>query len=211
MPLSSEERREINALVARFETSTHIEAVAAVVHKADGHPDIPWKAYALGSALAALAIAFAPGSVAPPAAPVGVAQAMAVVGAGAVFAAAALWIAPFGRLFLDPVRARAEARQHALALFVRREIFRTPERRAALLLVCRFERTAIVLPDAGLPLDAGTLERIESEMTRALRRGGPVDALRTGLSSLAAFGPAAPPGVGRTNRLADGVIVEKGT
>ena len=39
MPLSQEERQQINALVARFEADTGIQAVAAVTDKADAYPD----------------------------------------------------------------------------------------------------------------------------------------------------------------------------
>ena len=60
MRLTQKERLEINTLVARFEADTGIQAVAAVTAKADAYPEIPWKAYAMGSALGALAAALDP-------------------------------------------------------------------------------------------------------------------------------------------------------
>ena len=48
MPVSDKEQQQINRLVAQFETDTGIQAVAAVVRKADAYPEIPWKAYAIG-------------------------------------------------------------------------------------------------------------------------------------------------------------------
>src|SRR5687767_10895581 len=48
MPVSEKEQQQINSLVARFEAATGIQAVAAVVAKADAYPEIPWKAYAIG-------------------------------------------------------------------------------------------------------------------------------------------------------------------
>ena len=53
MPVSQKEQQEINSLVARFEAGTGIQAVAAIVRKADAYPEIPWKAYAIGSAIGA--------------------------------------------------------------------------------------------------------------------------------------------------------------
>ena len=56
MVLTAQERQEINELAQQFETATGAQAVAAVIGKADDYPDIPWKAFALGAALAALAV-----------------------------------------------------------------------------------------------------------------------------------------------------------
>ena len=53
---SDKEQQEINELARQFERATGAQAVAAVVGKADAYPDIPWKAFALGVGLAALAV-----------------------------------------------------------------------------------------------------------------------------------------------------------
>src|SRR5688572_27814052 len=111
MAVSEKEQQQINTLVRRFESDTGIEAVAAVVGKADAYPEIPWKAYAMGSALGALVVVFFPLlltdwnvmwtlTLA----------AMVLLGTGAVLATAAAFFPAFGRLFLDRVRAEGEAR-----------------------------------------------------------------------------------------------------
>jgi putative membrane protein len=55
MPLSDKERLQINTLVTRFESATGVQAVAVVTRTADTYPEIPWKAFALGASLGALA------------------------------------------------------------------------------------------------------------------------------------------------------------
>ena len=56
MVLTAQERQEINELAQQFEATSGAQVVAAVVGKADDYPDIPWKAFALGAALAAMAV-----------------------------------------------------------------------------------------------------------------------------------------------------------
>ena len=53
---NSKEQQEINELARQFERVTGAQVVAAVVGKADDYPDIPWRAFALGAGLAALAV-----------------------------------------------------------------------------------------------------------------------------------------------------------
>jgi putative membrane protein len=151
MAPSQDEQQRITALVARFEADTGIQAVAAVTDKADAYPDIPWKAYAMGSALGALAAAFNPffvsgwshGSVI-------ALDAMLILTGGATLAMLAAFVPLVGRLFLDRVRAQGEAIQYAQGLFLERELFRTRNRRAVLIVVSRFERIAVVVADTGL-------------------------------------------------------------
>ncbi len=56
MALTEQERQEINDLARQFEAATGTQAVAAIVGKADDYPDVPWKAFALGAAMAAMAV-----------------------------------------------------------------------------------------------------------------------------------------------------------
>ena len=151
MPLSQEERQQINALVARFEADTGIQAVAAVTDKADAYPDIPWKAYAIGSGLGALAAALNPFFVSGWShASVIALDAMLILAAGALLSLLSVFIPAVGRIFLDRVRAQAEALQYAQGVFLEREVFRTRDRRAVLVVMCRFERLGVVLADTGL-------------------------------------------------------------
>lgn len=215
MPLSEKEQQQINTLVGRFEADTGIQALAAVVGKADAYPEIPWKAYAIGSALGALAVVFSPlplvdwsgGSTF-------AFHAMAILGAGAVLTAGAAFIPAFGRLFLDRVRAEGEVRQYSLALFVERELFRTSARRAVLLLISRFERVAVVLPDSGLVqyAPAGELGRVAAAMRAAFVSRGEVAGFEAGFHSLKglldARGFSAT--ASNSNELDDTVVTEKG-
>jgi uncharacterized membrane protein len=215
MPLSEKEQQQINTLVGRFEADTGIQAVAAVVGKADAYPEIPWKAYAIGSALGALAIVLYPYPLSDWGGSATLAfHAMAILGAGAMLAAAAAFIPPLARLFLDRVRAEGEVRQYGLAMFVEREIFCTSARRAVLLLLSRFERVALILPDTGLAAyaPAAELERIAAAMRAALANRGEAAAFETGFQSLKALVQARGYSAGAlaANELDNAVVTEKG-
>lgn len=215
MPVSEKERQQINSLVARFEADTGAQAVAAVVGKADAYPEIPWKAYAIGTALGALAAALHPFVLPAWSASYSIAlDALVILGAGAAFAAAATLLPAVGRLFLDRLRAQAEARQYALAMFLDREIFRTADRRAVLILLTEFERIAVIVPDTGLAVDApaAELERISGRMRSLLLRRNPVAAFEAALDGLKALIAARGRGVRPSDRnaLEDAVVMEKG-
>ena len=215
MPLSEKERQEINTLVARFEADTGIQAVAAVIGKADAYPEIPWKAYALGSALGALGLAADPGLL-PQWAQTHIAafHAMAILGCGAVFSVIAAFVPPIGRLFLNRLRAQGEARQYAQALFLERELFRTAERCGVLLLVSEFERAVVILPDRGLAAvcRAADLDRAIAAMRPLLARGRTVAAFEAAFGSLKIqlSGSGGPFNRSQNNELPDGVVVESG-
>jgi putative membrane protein len=131
LPVSEKERLQINQLVARFESATGVEAVAAVTEKADAYPEIPWKAFALGAVLGGLLAAMHP-TVVHVWSDTSVAafDSMTVLGTGVV--------------------ARGQTLQYANELFLEHELFRTHARRAVLIVVCRFERLAVVVADSGL-------------------------------------------------------------
>lgn len=214
MALSVKEQQQINTLVGRFEADTGIQAVAAVVDRADAYPELPWKAYAIGSALGALAAVLYPYPLTDWSGASTLAfHAMAILGAGAVCAAASL-VPVAGRLLLDRVRAEGEARQCASAMFLEREIFRTSTRRAVLLLVARFERVTVVLPDTGLAKYASPaeLDSVAAAMRAALSSGGEAAAFEAGFRSLQGLLQAhgyVPTALG-ANELDDAVVMEKG-
>jgi putative membrane protein len=215
MPLSEKEQQQINTLVARFEADTGIQTVAAVIGKADAYPEIPWKAYALGSALGTLALALDPG-VFPQWAQTHLAgfHAMVILGTGAVSSIAAAFMPPIGRLFLNHLRAQGEARQYAQALFLERELFRTADRCGVLVLVSQYERAVVILPDSGLAkaCSAGQLERAVATMRPLLARGQTGAAFEAGFNSLKTQLVAAGSALNRSanNELADAVVVEPG-
>jgi putative membrane protein len=215
MPISQEERLQINELVARFEADTGIQAVAAVTEKADAYPDIPWKAYAIGSGIGALAAAFNPFFVAGWShASLIALDAMLILTGGAVLTLLSVFIRPVGRLFLDRMRARAEALQYAQSLFLERELFRTYDRRSVLVVMCCFERLAVVLADSGLNQYAPADSRgeIGAAAGALLAKGAVVPAFECAFSQVqevlqrSGF-TAAPP---RANEIADDVVLEKG-
>jgi uncharacterized membrane protein len=213
MALSEKEQQQINTLVGRFEADTGIQAVAAVVERADAYPELPWKGYAIGSALGALAVVLYPHPLTDwsAASTLGY-HAMAIIGAGALVAAATL-VPALGRLLLDRVRAEGEVRQRATVMFLERGIFRTAARRAVLLLVSRFERVTIVLRDTGLAQYTSPegLAHVAAAMRAALPRGeaaafeAGLDELRVLLGSHGYVATAA-----GANELDDGVVMERG-
>lgn len=56
MQLTETEEHSINERAASFETHTGVQVVAAVIGKCDAYPEIPWKAFALGAAVAACTV-----------------------------------------------------------------------------------------------------------------------------------------------------------
>ena len=54
MHLTEQEQQQINELVAEVEAKSGARMPVAVIGKADAYPEIPWKAFAVGAAVAAL-------------------------------------------------------------------------------------------------------------------------------------------------------------
>src|SRR5438552_6858959 len=151
MRLTEEERRRVEERVAAFEAHTGAQVVTAVVERCDHYPEIPWKAFALGASVAALVrviVDFArPDWLTSGAALV---DAIVILGCGAVLALASVTARPIARVFLHAARAEAEVLAHAWSLFLRHEVFATPQRNGVLILVSRFERRMAVVMDTAL-------------------------------------------------------------
>ena len=214
MLIDEEEQQRINKLVEHFELQCDAQLVCAVVGKADTYPDIPWKAYALGSAGGAVGLYaaawFAPAWLA---ATTGILHVLVVLGAGALLCLASTLVPRFAALFLDRTRAKLEVRQYAHAMLLDRDLARTSERRAALLLLSRFEGAAALVLDRGLAdrVASADRRRIEAVAEARLRTGGYVAAFEAALSALRALMPAraAHSGNGAVS-LPDAVISETG-
>lgn len=215
MLLTTKEQQEINGLARQFETDTGTQVVAAIVGKADDYPDIPWKAFALGTGLAALAVVADEylwpdwASIHGP-----LLDVAAVLAAGVLCSLAAGYVPWFARLFLDRERAATEVRQYAEGVFLQRELFRTRERVGILILVCRFERKVYILPDTGIApyLPRAGLDAVIAAMTPQLAQWQPVAAFRAGFEALAATlaqQDVHPRHHG--NELPDGAVVEAGS
>lgn len=205
--------RNLDHRVADVEKRTGAQIVLAVIERSDAYPELPWKAFALGTAVAGLLVAWQ--DMARPAWISGFAILFAVVltlAAGISCALLCVYAPQFARLFLDRRRASAEVRQYASALFLSREMFATNRRTGILLLVSLFERHVVVLPDTGLAqrLSKDALQMIIACMTTALKKGEVERALEDGLDSLEDILVGTATGESGRNELANIVIEEKG-
>lgn len=187
MYLTSTEADEIEAHVAGIESRTGVQIVTAVVGKSDIYIELPWKAFALGASVAALVMVTAD-TWRPDWATADIARlhAVTVLGAGAVSALLAVFVPSFGRLFLRATRRDLEVRLHAQSLFLQREIFATPGRTGALVLISLFERRIEILPDIGLRhrVSEADWSAIIARMTPLLRERRPFHAIQQALVAL---------------------------
>ena len=187
MHLSQTEIDALDLRIARVHAATGVRMVAAEIGKADTYEELPWKAFALGVSLAALAVVGAdvlrPQWTAPHPTILSVAIMLAT---GALAALLAIFVPAFGRLFLHGARCELEIGQYAQGLFLRRELFNTPNRDAVLILVGRFERRVHILPDTGLNATVGEAEwqAVIERMKPALRQSRTAEALQAGLAAV---------------------------
>jgi putative membrane protein len=173
--------------VAALEAATGVETVVAVIARADSYPEIPWKAFALGASLAALAAAVA--ALREPeweALAAVVETTIAILAAGGAAAIATIWVEPLARLFLPRSRRESEVLQYAQALFLESGLLRTERRNAVLLLVSRFEHQVAIVADHGVRDRVGAIEfdSVIAAVTTQLARGQLKEALVDGLGRL---------------------------
>jgi putative membrane protein len=212
--LDKGESAALEEAIARLEAQTGVQLVTAVIGKADSYVELPWKAFALGTAVAALALVVAD-ALSPrwSGADDALIFAVAILGAGAASALLTVAAPPYARLFLRATRRDLEVRHYAQAFFLRRELFATRGRNGLLLLVSLFERKVEILPDVGLHarFDAADWRTVIDAMTPLLRERRCFGALQQGVTRLQALllrkGMSAAPG---GNELADRPIQEKG-
>ena len=215
MFLSRTEADAIKALITALEARTGVQVVTAVIGKADAYVELPWKAFALGAALAGLGVVIAdwlrPDWLTAYAA---LLHALAILGAAAASALAAIFVPAYARLFLRATRRDSEVRHYAESLFLRRELFKTQSRTGILLLVSVFERKVEILADAGLHGRVGEPDwrTVIARMTPHLAAERPAEALQQGLERLeellVAKGLHGAPAL--KNELADRPIEERG-
>jgi putative membrane protein len=188
--VSAAEAKAIERRVAEFERRTGAEIVAAVEQRCDAYPEVPWRAFALGASLAALSALAgdllrpewtSPGSL--------LIQAMTILGVGALAALLSMLVPDFGRFFVRAGRMREEVRQRADVVFLANELFATSSRDAILVLVSRFERRVVVVPDRAYRDRVSTEEwgRIVETMTLPLAQGRLVEAFDTGFAAIEAM------------------------
>lgn len=212
--LDQAESAALEQAIAVLEAKTGVQVVTAVIGKADSYVELPWKAFALGAALAALVLVVAD-ALSPrwTGADDALIFAVAILGVGAVSALLAVAAPPYARLFLRATRRDLEVRHYAQAFFLRRELFATRGRDGILLLVSLFERKVEILPDVGLHAryDSADWRTVIDAMTPLLRGRRCFGALQQGVARLQALllakGMSAAPG---GNELADRPIQETG-
>ena len=190
MPLTEHERTLIAERVAALEARTGTQVVTAVVGKSDSYPEAPWKAFALGSAAAALACVIwqlAAGGWSTDASRMS--HVLVILGSGAFLALFAILHAPFARLFVDRTRRDVEATQFAQSLFFQRGLDRTRGRVGILLLVSLFERKVVLLADEGFDgrIEPPDWRALTTRITLLLRHGNTHTALRGGLEAMEAM------------------------
>jgi putative membrane protein len=213
--LDAQAETAIRQRVADLERATGVEVVAAVIARADSYPELPWKAFALGVSLAALATVTAallePGW---EAAGTMVETAVAALAAGAAAALATVWIAPWARLFLAQSRREAEVLQYAQAMFLESGLLKTAQRNGILLLVSLFEHQVVVVADPGARdrIGATGLDPVVAAVTAQLKQGALKDALLDGLARLeeALTARGFRPRPGDVNEIANSVIQQRG-
>ena len=206
----------VKARGSALEAASGVEVVTAVIARADSYPEAPWKAFALGASLAALAVAalaFAePGWDTLAAV---IETAVAVLAAGGLVALGTVWIPSLAAVFVPAERRDAEVRQYAQALFLEQGLHRTRHRDGILVLVSLFEHRVVVLADRGVSDKVARTEfdTVVAAVTGALSSASLVDALLTGLDRLQGlllqhgFHARA----SDTNELPDGVIQQRGS
>lgn len=183
MALTEDQKHQLNQHVAGFESATGVELVTTLLPRCDDYPELPWKAFAAGVALAATAAGL---SLFTGIAMSGQVIAGSVLGSGLVFTMVSIFMPRFARLFLDPDRAEAESQQAAQSVFLKHEVFATASRTGILMLVAIFERRVVLLADRGLGerLSAGDLDEVVAAMKPALSRGDYAESFTAGIARL---------------------------
>jgi len=211
--LQEKEKVFLEDLVADTERKTGCQVVLAVIERCDAYPEIPWKAFALGSSVASVfALNMSMTNVFDSPGKAVLLACVMILAAGGGLALLSIFSADFARLFLQKSRAEMESRQYARSLFLARDMFATADRKAVLLLISLFERQIVVLPDTGLveEINEKIAENITVVMRPLLRSGKTANALDAGLKKLTEI--IADPEIQRPlkNELPDDVIQEKG-
>ncbi len=186
MLLSTEEKSHIVGEAERVEGRTGVQILAVLAGKSDAYPEIPWKAFSLGSGLAALALAAAAVTMSGWAPATPLLWVVAMLGTGMVLAVVSIFFPPVARLFLGKERAEGEVKQFAQSLFLERGLSRTRSRNAILVLVSRFERRSAVVSDTGITdrISQTDLDKICANLDVTLARGRASAALAKALPAL---------------------------
>jgi len=211
--LTENDKSDLERRIAEAEKTTHTQIVVATVKKSDSYNEIPWKAFAVASSVAAL-IVLSAGLLGPAWIKTGVipVSVLSIPGAAVIALVITVLFPPFARLFLSDERAEEEVKQYAESMFLNRELFSTSGRNGMLVLVSIFERKVIILPDKGVSesLKKDDLEFIISQMKNPLRSGELRSAIEIALAEIIRLIKPLQPGTDEKNELSDEVIEDKG-
>jgi putative membrane protein len=207
MKLRPGDKRAIEQHIAEFERASGVQAVVSVVARCDSYPEIPWRAFALGVAVAALFVCLVPfaGALLFHST---VLALVTVLAAGAAPALLSVLAPVTGRWLLPASRADAELRQYAQAQFLERGLPAVAEGRAILILLALFERRGAVVADSRLFAAPEPVRNAESLLNAMLAAADAAAAVKGALGSLRS---ALPPASGPSgNALPDSVVEERG-
>ena len=209
--LSEDDKIFLEARIAETEKKTRAQIVLATAARCDSYAEIPWKAFAFGASTAALIVflfdLFCPvwytGTIT-------LLSIVAILAAGIVPALLTVISERFARIFLLRSRKYQETLQYAESLFLSREIFATEGRRCILILISRFEKQVVILPDTGVRdrLSPDVMKNIISKMTLPLRKKEFRKAFENGLDELLTVLEPSLPGTEERNELSNEIIEE---
>jgi putative membrane protein len=209
--LSKAEADAIETRIAELERANGVQVVTAIVARSDDYPELPWKAFALGAAVAALVVlAF---DVARPDWMLRYAawsNVTPILGIAAANALLALVLPPYARLFLNRVHCAGEVRRCAQAMFFERELTNTRARNGMLVFASVFERRVELVADIGFHGRIAEHEwrGVIDTMTPLLAGAHPAEAFVRGIERLhALLNDKGFSGHGERNELPDRPIV----
>ena len=185
MRLQPAESDAIDRRIVAVEARTGVQVLAAVVPRSDSYVELPWKAFALGTSLAAFGVVVADAWLETWATSA-LLHAVVILGSAAACALLAIFVPSFARLFLRETRRHATVKEHAESLFLRHELFATRRRTTVLILISQFERLVEILPDTGLHGRVGEAEwrQVIDTMAPHLRDARSFHALAAGIADV---------------------------
>jgi putative membrane protein len=210
--LTDTDRTILDRRIDEAEKRTRAQIVFAIVEKCDSYAEIPWKAFATGISLSGFLVFLVHIFRIRWVTDTMIIFSIAVIlVTGALFVLLTVLFPGFARLYLSANRKETEILQYAESLFLSRELFATEGRRGILLLVSRFERQVVILPDKGVRdrLSKNSMKEIISKMTVYLRKNEIKKAMETGLDEV--ITALSPPlsGMPDINELSNEIIGEE--
>lgn len=179
---SKQDLAEIESAVARAEDRAPGEIVPYIVGRSDRYPEALWKGAAIGAALGAAIWAvldFGEWAI-DPVSPV------LYTAAGAILGFVLAHLPGLRRRLAGKSSLDRRVEQRARAAFLEREVFATSGRSGMLLFVSIFERRALVLADAGIPVrpEGETWGDVGREISEGIAAGHPARAISAAIERL---------------------------